>query len=149
MSENKNRKAPETDRELLDAFLTAMGEVAPDTEEEIDDFLEERGYDLQALNERSERLLKPLLEASPLNPLNRAKQEREESAKKRNQRISARRFTRQQNLAFFQATQTRLGMAAHFRNADLDSMSDAELQSMRDDLESLQEDSENKPAMNK
>lgn len=148
MSENKNRKAPETDGELLDVFLTAMGAVAPDTEEEIDSFLEERGYDIEELNARSERVLRPLLEASPLNLLNRARQEREASAKTRSRRAKGKHLTRPENLAFLQTMQMRPGMAVHFRNADLEGMTDEDLQSMRDALEILQADGDNKPAEN-
>lgn len=152
----KKRNAPETEAELLDAFLMALGEIAPDTEEEIDAFLAERGYNLEEFNARSERVLKPMLDSSPLNMLNLAKQEREKSAKQRIKRIAGRLFTREENLAYIEAMRMNLGMAVHYRNRDLDTMtdaefdtmSDAELQSMRDDLESLQADDENKPAEN-
>ncbi len=147
MSQTK-RNAPETDAELLDAFLIALGEVAPDTEEEIDSFLAERGYNLEELNARSERVLKPMLDSSPLNMLNRAKQEREKSAKQRIERNADRRFTREDNLAYLAAMQLRPGMAVHFRKRDVENMTNADLQSLRDDLESLQADSESKPAEN-
>lgn len=59
--------------ELLDKFLTLMGEVAPETEEEVEEFLVDRGYDIDELNRRSKEVLAPALAASPLNPKNIAK----------------------------------------------------------------------------
>lgn len=144
----KHRIAQDADAEFLDAILMALGEAATETEEEIDAFLAERGYNLEELNARSERVLKPMLESSPLNMLNRAKQERERSARQRKERISDRLLTREDNLAYLAAMQRRPGMAVHFRKRDVDNMTDSDLQSLRDDLESLQADSENKPAEN-
>ena len=142
----KNRKRLETEEELLDAFLALLSEAAPDTEEEVDAFLVERGYNLEELNARAERVFKPALETSPLNWRNRARQGVRESRKKRAEHTRRRRFTRAENLAFIQAVQLRPGTAAHFRNADLDGMSEDDLQSMRDDLEFLQSKDENGPA---
>ena len=59
--EIKARRKEMTDGELLDAFLTAMGEVAPDTEEEINAFLVEHGYDIDELNKRSKEEMDKLL----------------------------------------------------------------------------------------
>ena len=146
MTDPRHRTKPETEEELFDAFLILMGELAPNTEDEIRSFLEASGYDLEELTARAERVIKPALETSPLNWRNRARQGVRESREKRAEHTRKRRFTRAENLAFIQAVQVRPGTAAHFRNAYLDGMSDDDLQSMRDDLEFLQAKDENGPA---
>lgn len=151
MSEKKSRKASETDGELLDALLSAMGEVAPDTEDDIDSFLKSCGYDLQELNERSGRLLNLLLEESPLHRRNCARQEMEQPAQKDGRQVAKRRFTREDNIVAIQALQIRYGEAfgAYHRIQDISDLRDAELEDIRRELESFQSEDDNWPSEKK
>ena len=136
----KNRKSLETEAELLDAFWDLLSDGAPETEEEVQAFLVERGYNLEELNARAERVLKPALETSPLDWRNRARQEMDEVKKRWAGRTRGRHFTRQENITAIKSMPEHRGAAAgaYFRNSDFDSLSDEELQEIRDELEFLQ-----------
>lgn len=146
----KNRKMPETEEELLDAFLDLLGEVAPDTEEEVDAFLEASGYDPEELTIQAESMFKQALETSPLDWRNRARQELNAAKKRMTQQGSKTRRSREENIAAIQMLQQRYGqaMAAHFRNIDLDNISDEDLESIREEYEFLQADDEDTPTEN-
>ena len=146
----KNRKMPETEEELLDAFLDLLGEVAPDTEEEVDAFLRASGYDPEELIAQAESTFKEALETSPLDWRNRARQELSVAKKRMTQQGSKTRRSREENIAAIQMLQQRYGqaMAAHFRNSDLDNISDGDLESIREEYEFLQADDEDTPTEN-
>ena len=136
----KNRKRLETEAELLDAFWDLLSDDAPETEEEVQAFLIERGYNLEELNARAERVLKPAFEASRLNWHDRTRQAMDEVKKRWAGRTRSRHFTRQENIAAIKSMPGPRSAAAgaYFRNSDLDSLSDEELQDIRDELEFLQ-----------
>lgn len=66
------RRSPQTDEELLQAFLDLFDEVVPDSPEDVDDFLRESGYDPEKVGARMQVVAKKALENSPLNWRNRA-----------------------------------------------------------------------------
>lgn len=146
----KNRKMPETEEELLDAFLDLLGEVAPDTEEEVNTFLRASGYDPEELTAQAESTFKEALETSPLDWRNRARQELSAAKKRMTQQGSKTSRSREENIAAIQMLQQRYGqaMAAHFRNIDLDNISDEDLESIREEYEFLQADDEDTPTEN-
>ena len=144
----KNRKKLETEEELLDTFIALLSEAVPDTEEEVDAFLVERGYNLEELGTRAERVSKPALEASPLNRRNRARQGINAARKKMLESIRHKLTDREDIIAAIQALQMRPGPAirAHFRNIDFDDHSVADLQSILEEFEFLQGEDEGKSA---
>ncbi len=146
----ENRKRLETEAELLDAFWDLLSDGAPESEEEVQAFLIERGYNLEELNARAEHVLKPALDTSPLDWRNRAQRKMKEAKQRRARRTRSGHTTRQDNIEVITKIQGRSGAAApaYFRNSDFDSLSDEELQDIRYELEFLQAEDGDKPAEN-
>lgn len=144
----KNRLELETEAQLLDAFWDLLSDGAPETEEEVQAFLVERGYNLEELNARAERVLKPALEASPLNWHNKTRQKMDEVKRRWTERSRRRKFTRQENITAIKRVPEHRGTAAgaYFRNSDFDSLSDEEIQDIRDELDFLQANDDDKPS---
>lgn len=42
---DENRKPPETEEDVFNVFVDLFDEAAPETQEEVDEFLRENGYD--------------------------------------------------------------------------------------------------------
>ena len=144
----QDRKPIETEEELIDAFLALLSEGAPDTEEEVDAFLVGRGYNIEELNDRAERVFKPALAASLLDWRNRARQEMNAAREKMADSIH-RKFTGRQEI--IEAIQDLLQgpgpvALAHFRNIDLENISDEDLQSTWEEYEFLQASDKGSPA---
>lgn len=147
---HKNRKAPETEEELLDAFWDLLGEVVPDTEKEIDTFLKASGYEPKDLNNQAEYAFQKALETSPLDWRNRARYELNAAKARFARQDTKPSRSREESIATLQMLQQRFGsaMAAHFRNINLDNISDEDLESILDEYEFLQADENDIPTEN-
>ena len=92
-------------------------------------------------------MLKPALETSPLDWRNRARLKLKEAEERRAGQTRGRHFTHQENIAVIRTIRERndAAAAAYFRNSDFDSLSDEELQAIRDELEFLQAEDGDRP----
>ena len=138
-----DRKAPETEQELLERVGELFDEIDPETPEELDAALQEAGFDPDAIGARMEALAREALQQSPLNWRNQAHKEMEAERQRlaAAQRVSPGPANREAIKSSIQALVGRLGPAAgqlgtaHHRN--LEDASDDDLLSLLADLEYL------------
>lgn len=136
---DKAGKSPETEEEMYEVFLELFDGIAPETSDEIDMFLRENGYNPDELTESAKNIFKEVLEASPLDWRNRARQEIEVTKTTIRQSEPKPESNRRQIIAEIEAIQQKrsAAVAAHFRNLDLNNVSTEELADMLADLEYL------------
>lgn len=139
MNKKKNTP-PETEEEVFNAFLELFDLIAPEIEIEVDDILRENGYDPVQLAAQAESVFNEALKNSPLDWRNRARQEIDTKKAMMAQSQSKPKGTRSEIIAAIQAIQQKRGLAvsAHFRNLDLEKISDTDLNEILADLEYLE-----------
>lgn len=139
---NDKRKPPETEEDIYDIFLDLFDEVAPDSPEEIDEFLREKGYDPVELANSARSIFREALETSPLDWRNRARQEIEDAKTKMAQHMPKSGRTREEVISDITSIERKRGaaIAAHFKNLDLNKVSYEDLESMLADLQHLEND---------